>query len=391
MQNKVDQLKAQLSDLKKQLRALKTQKSNGNMIQARSKKQAPKQATYSVKMRRNLTGHFGKVMAVDCHRSIERVVSASQDGKMLLWNGFTGNKLESITMSSVWVLCCSFEQENGHFVASAGLDNCCTVHPLGYPSNPQERTVKLSYHNGYISSCLFMSTSKILTTSGDKLCCISDIETAKMVSKFSGHSADVMCSSIVPDKPNMFISGSCDSTAKVWDIRTGKATHTFFGHDSDINAIKMFPDGNCFGSGSEDTSCRLFDIRSYGELHVLSNPKISSGVTSCKYLSAFIFIYDLISNWIVIIHPILFIVLLYSTVSFSKSGQLLFAGYDDYCCRGWSTTALSDMPLMQLYGHENRVSSLVVPPDGECICTSSWDSTLKVIYLFIMMSHSILN
>ena len=46
---------------------------------------------------------------------------------------------------------------------------------------------------------------------------------------------------------NLFVSGSCDSTAKVWDIRSEKCTHTFHGHQSDINSVTFFPDGRAFG------------------------------------------------------------------------------------------------------------------------------------------------
>lgn len=56
------------------------------------------------------------------------------------------------------------------------------------------------------------------------------------------------------------------NSAKLWDVRTGKAVQTFAGHESDINAIQFFPDGNAFGTGSDDASCRLFDIRADREL-----------------------------------------------------------------------------------------------------------------------------
>jgi WD40 repeat protein len=77
-----------------------------------------------------------------------------------------------------------------------------------------------------------------------------------------------MSISINPTNQNIFVSGACDAFAKLWDIRTGKAVQTFAGHESDINAIQFFPDGNAFGTGSDDTSCRLFDIRADRELNI---------------------------------------------------------------------------------------------------------------------------
>ena len=47
---------------------------------------------------------------------------------------------------------------------------------------------------------------------------------------------------------NLFVSGSCDATAKVWDIRTGKAVQTFTGHESDINAVQWVSSACILGS-----------------------------------------------------------------------------------------------------------------------------------------------
>jgi guanine nucleotide-binding protein G(I)/G(S)/G(T) subunit beta-1 len=140
------------------------------------------------------------------------------------------------------------------------------------------------------------------------------------------------------------VSGSCDSTAKLWDHRNKKSCiKTFTGHESDINSVAFFPDGNAFGTGSDDSSCRLFDIRAYLQLNKYNNDKILCGITS---------------------------------VAFSKSGKMLFAGYDDYNCYVWDTQ-LGTL-VNQLVGHENRVSCLGVTEDGKALCTGSWDTLLKI-------------
>jgi guanine nucleotide-binding protein G(I)/G(S)/G(T) subunit beta-1 len=97
-----------------------------------------------------------------------------------------------------------------------------------------------------------------------------DVETGTKVTEFADHLGDVMSISINPTNQNIFVSGACDAFAKLWDIRTGKAVQTFAGHESDINAIQFFPDGNAFGTGSDDASCRLFDIRADRELNQYS-------------------------------------------------------------------------------------------------------------------------
>jgi guanine nucleotide-binding protein G(I)/G(S)/G(T) subunit beta-1 len=170
-----------------------------------------------------------------------------------------------------------------------------------------------------------------------------DIETGAKLTEFSDHLGDVMSLSINPTNQNIFVSGACDAFAKLWDIRTGKAVQTFAGHESDINAVQFFPDGNAFGTGSDDATCRLFDIRADRELNQYSSEQILCGITS---------------------------------VAFSVSGRLLFAGYDDFECKVWDV--LRGERVGVLSGHDNRVSCLGVSNDGISLCTGSWDSLLKI-------------
>ena len=70
-----------------------------------------------------------------------------------------------------------------------------------------------------------------------------------------------------------------------------------------------------------------------------------------------------------------------TSVSFSKSGRLLLAGYDDCYCYAWDTVrSQNGNRVWMLNGHENRVSCLGVNETGQALCTGSWDSLLKVRY-----------
>ena len=104
-------------------------------------------------------------------------------------------------------------------------------------------------------------------------------------------------------------------------------------------------DGNAFSTGSDDSSCRLFDMRSYGEVNKFKSDKISCGITS---------------------------------VAFSKSGRLLFGGYDDFNTYVWDTLSDSAQPQALPNAHENRVSCLGTNAKGDALCTGSWDTNLKI-------------
>lgn len=88
-----------------------------------------------------------------------------------------------------------------------------------------------------------------------------------------------------------------------------------------------------------------------------------------------------------------------TSVAFSVSGRLLFAGYDDFECKV-STELLWDVDFWYalipyqvwdvlrgekvgtLQGHDNRVSCLGVSNDAMSLCTGSWDSMVSVDGLF---------
>ena len=106
----------------------------------------------------------------------------------------------------------------------------------------------------------------------------------------------------------MFVSGSCDATARLWDTRVAsRAVRTFHGHEGDVNAVKFFPDGNRFGTGSDDGTCRLFDIRTGHQLQVYYQQHSDNDIT-----------------------PV-------TSIAFSASGRLLFAGYTNGDCYVWDT------------------------------------------------------
>lgn len=293
-----------------------------------------------LKPRQTLKGHFGKVYSLQWNANDgNQLVSASQDGKLIVWNARTALKNHAILLRSSWVMTCAFS-DSGNLVACGGLDNMCTVYRLdGDTTAP---VAELAQHEGYVSSCRFMSDDRILSASGDSSTILWDVNTRTPQAVFREHTGDIM--SVAVHGKNVFVSGSCDATSRMFDVRQKDAqVGVFVGHESDINSVAFFPDGNAFVSGSDDSSCRMQDVRAKRQVQRFSSDKLLVGVTS---------------------------------VDFSGSGRMLVAGYDDYNAYLWDT--LTGETYASLVGHENRVSCVGVSPDGKAIATGSWDTALKV-------------
>ncbi|TKS83908.1 Guanine nucleotide-binding protein G(I)/G(S)/G(T) subunit beta-2 G protein subunit beta-2 [Collichthys lucidus] len=244
-----------------------------------------------MRTRRTLRGHLAKIYAMHWGTDSRLLVSASQDGKLIVWDSYTTNKIHAIPLRSSWVMTCAYAP-SGNYVACGGLDNICSIYCL----KTREGNVRVSRELPGHTECRRAGSPGDSEDSA-----LWDIETSQQTTVFSGHSGDVMSLSLSPDL-RTFVSGACDASVKLWDIRDSMCRQTFTGHESDINAICFFPNGSAFATGSDDATCRLFDLRADQELSLYCHDNIICGITS---------------------------------VAFSRSGRLLLAGYDDFNCNIW--------------------------------------------------------
>lgn len=95
--------------------------------------------------------------------------------------------------------------------------------------------------------------------------------------------------------------------------------------------MQFFPNGYAFTTGSDDATCRLFDLRADQELLMYSHDNIICGITS---------------------------------VAFSRSGRLLLAGYDDFNCNIWDAMKGDRAGENWVLGLVGRVRS------GQFLCPS---------------------
>jgi guanine nucleotide-binding protein G(I)/G(S)/G(T) subunit beta-1 len=310
---------------------------------------------YKMCSKKLLLGHFGKIYAMDWGKEDTQLISAAQDGSLIIWNALTGNKLDVITLRSTWVMSVAMSN-SGLMTASGGLDNMVTIYKLkadGSSSGGELKQHKeLAEHGGYISGAVFLDDSKVISSSGDQRCILWDVDTGKIINQFKEHAGDVMDVDLLPGHAShgLAVTGSVDNVCKVWDYRVDSKTKamTFYGHNSDINTVSAMHNGHSFVSGSDDSGAIMHDTRSYGPLQEFRGDKILGGVSS---------------------------------VAMSSSGRYLFAGYDDMYARVWDTLTgrrHQDLGIGSQASHTSRVSCLGVNSEGTALATGSWDQQLRV-------------
>uniref|UniRef100_A0A4W6BR00 Guanine nucleotide binding protein (G protein), beta polypeptide 1a n=1 Tax=Lates calcarifer TaxID=8187 RepID=A0A4W6BR00_LATCA len=223
--SELDQLRQEAEQLKNQIRVSPSQ-SSGWPITAN----IDPVGRIQMRTRRTLRGHLAKIYAMHWGTDSRLLVSASQDGKLIIWDSYTTNKVHAIPLRSSWVMTCAYAP-SGNYVACGGLDNICSIYNL----KTREGNVRVSRElAGHTGNSYFYSSPQNL------LCLLQDNKTGQQTTTFAGHTGDVMSLSLAPDT-RLFVSGACDASAKLWDIREGMCRQTFTGHESDINAICVRP------------------------------------------------------------------------------------------------------------------------------------------------------
>jgi len=345
----------QVASLRQQVASVQQSKKDQSIGQVAASKQGlqltPLRVPPATRVRRTLKGHFGKITALHWGGDSRTLVSASQDGNLLVWNAVTANKVQAITLKSSYVMSVGIEQTKNQLIGCGGLDNLCTVYNRSNPT----RAVEMASHDGFLSCCRFVSEREIITSSGDSTCIHWDITKALPISTFSEHTADAMHLSLKPGDNHVFVSCSVDKTAKLWDTRAPKSSvQTYGGHLGDVNGIDFMPsDGLCFATCCQDGAVRVFDLRAYNEINRFGTPTPpnAAAVENDGFTS----------------------------LSFSKSGRVVFCGHSDGSVYAYDVLSDTGTVAFALQpAHDRHVSCIGVCPQGSALCTGSWDTFLKI-------------
>lgn len=365
-------MRTQIARLKTEVEARKAALQNGGLSAAGAAlKPLPHTA---LSKRKTLVGHFNKVYALDWARDGVHAVTTGQDSRLIYWNAVTSHKLQcacrlatrrstashlpaarrrfrlhsprprsaAIQLKNSWAMDCALEPTAATLVATGGMDNLVSL----YNVNTGEKRRELRGHDGYVSGVRFIAPTTLVSTSGDGTVRLWDVETGVVTRMYSDHDGDVLTVATDPTSPHIFVTGSVDATARVFDARAARAAQTFIGNETDVNVVRFMPCGMAFATATDDGTSRLFDLRAYARINVMT----VEGVVSSA-----------------------------NAADFSSSGRILFVGHDDCNVYAWDTmTENPDAPLYHLAAHSYRVSCLRTNPTGRAIATGSWDTEVAV-------------
>ena len=283
---------------------------------------------------RTLVGHSSGVLSASFSPDGKRIVSASDDKMVRIWDAETGANLKTLEGHKDRVLSASYSPD-GKYIASASYDN--TVRIWNAESGAELRTLK-GHTSGVLSASYSPDGKHIASASDDKTVRIWDAETGANLKTLEGHKDGVMSASYSPDGKHI-VSASLDNTVKMWDTKT--ATRVLDGHSDWVKSAVFSPDGKLVVSASYDNTAKIWDAETGTELKTLE------GHTKAVY-----------------------------SIAFSPDGRHIVSASDDKTVRIWD--AEKGLELKTLEGHTKAVYSVAFSPDGRRIVSASDDKTIRI-------------
>jgi WD40 repeat protein len=241
-------------------------------------------------------GHTGGVNACAFSQDGSRLVSGGADGTVKVWDAEKMAVLRTLThhLDDVYhhtVSGCAFSPD-GSLIVSAGSDGTLRLwdandgseivalrhpYPLGGGSGAKHDVAKCGFSPDGL---------RIVACSDDATLSVWDVRTGERVHDMRGHDGAVTDCAFSSDG-HWIASASADRTLMLWDARTGAPARTLVGHTAAVQSCAFSPDGHWLVSAGADRTLKLWDADHRFEIVPATRTLAghTDGVLACTFSS----------------------------------------------------------------------------------------------------------
>jgi len=285
-------------------------------------------------IRARFSGHTAAVNGVAYSPDGARVVSASSDNTLIMWDAQTGAIVHKLEHHAGAVNSVAYSPD-GSLIASASTDKTIAL----WDAETGDFSRELTGHTERVNAIAFSPDGKILASASlDKTIIMWDVATGEIIRTFTGHTDEVLALTFSPDGKQI-LSGGIEVLPLLWDVETGEIIRPLEGHTNSIFSVAISPDGKIGITGSRDQTLLMWNLET-GE-----NTRKLEGHTS----------------------PV-------RDIIFSADGKLLITASNDTNVNLWNPQ--TGELIRSMDGHQAEITSITLSPDGSRAITGSLDRTL---------------
>ncbi len=298
-----------------------------------------------------LSGHIDKITAVNFSENDSKIITASLDNTVKLWDATTGDMLGSVRVESEGVRSAVFVRDGNQLVVAGG-DGSVNI----WDAKSGDQLSEITGPNPRISAMSISPDGEFCIAgygSGDSE--IWRIHSRTRPIRLPGHRGAVTSVSCSADKRTI-VTGSRDRRVRVWETPIVMRTAEIYLETNGINAA---------------VEANVDNISPIQERRELANPRVPGVVgmgnieityreNTQRAATKNIFDYTAVVT----------------AVTLSPRGDRIFAAGEDNMGRMWDT-ATGEL-LLSLTGHTGGIRAAVISPNGRRILTGSDDGTARV-------------
>ncbi len=204
-----------------------------------------------------LVGHQAGVTALADDSRQDRVISASNDGTVCVWDRAVGSPIHKLHHFELGARAVAASGD-GQVLVSGGADGLLYWWNLG-TAEPDPWVFFDARGPAVTALALSSNATLAVWASREKVVRVWDVARGMVRNILTGHSDRVTSVAMSADGSRA-VSGSDDCTVRVWNLASGELVRTLDGHTDSVNAVAIAADGRHALSGSTDRTVKMWDL-----------------------------------------------------------------------------------------------------------------------------------